>query len=267
MRAYQTLVDTPSTNRFARRVASHRFARATSIGESVLFRLICTDLGDPAPRYAYGDIAMRRSVLAAGVRGRMMSEVTVNAARAVLWAWDRPELITPDPGRIRALTDENPVESPFAVADGTVAVFTGARRVTLAAQARLFLAERLIATQLRIKSDSMTTRDLDATLAARDKFYSSDEWLVWHCRLASCRSMAALPETVTCPEPNSPSVSCPEPREPAPSVPAWSGHRGEGLRQAPAGRVSARIRVVRVKVTPIRGTADVGQEASRKRYS
>ncbi|WP_280258606.1 hypothetical protein [Nocardia wallacei] len=197
MRAYQKLVDTPPANRLARRMAAPRFGRAASAGESVLFRLICTDLDAPAPRCAYGEIAMRRSVVAAGVTGRMMSEVAVNAARAVLWAWDRPELTTLDPVRIMALADQDPVRSPFALADGTVTVFTGARRVTLAAQARLFLAERLISTQLRIKSDSMTTRHLDATLAARDKFYSSDEWLVWHCRLESCRAMAALPEAMT----------------------------------------------------------------------
>jgi hypothetical protein len=176
---------------FTRPADMIRFSRAANKTESALFRLSCADLADPAPRVAYAEVAGLRSWVQARVKGgTLFADAAVSAARGALWALHRDEF---DPERIPDLPDEPPAETPFAHHDGEVALLHLEKRVAAAAEARFALADRL-ATFQRQAREEPTPAQLDATLAARDKFYRTDEAMVWTCRLASCHGRDASGE-------------------------------------------------------------------------
>ncbi len=103
--------------------------------ETALFQLITAER-DPAAAYAFGEVAAVRSVTMTVLRGDLPAVVAVQAARAALWAFDR------------AAEDTDGADEPrtgFHWSDDDPRTLPRGRRLAAAADARLALAERLVA--------------------------------------------------------------------------------------------------------------------------
>ncbi|HET6710913.1 hypothetical protein [Amycolatopsis sp.] len=164
-----------------------RFMRAANRAETALFRLIRSVPDDPAPRVAYGEVAMSRSSLLVQVPGRLTASGSVGAARGALWALDRAELAGTDAWRIAALAANPPVATEFVREEGKRGLLFAEDVVVAAAEARFVLAERLATLQPRARDDLVTPGTIDATFRAQGKVLGGDESLVWRCQTESCR--------------------------------------------------------------------------------
>jgi hypothetical protein len=164
-----------------------QLSRAAPKAETALFRVICAAPGDLGARIGYGGIATLRTT-AYSPRKRLGGGVAISAARSALWALYGVDLSGPSVGPMERLVTEPAVRSEYSEHGPEV---DGQLRLALAAEARFRLAELLVQTGRPQGKELMTPQQLDATLGARDKFYSSDEALLWSCQLASCRGYSA----------------------------------------------------------------------------
>jgi hypothetical protein len=174
------------------------FRRAAYRAQTPLFRIICADLHDPAPRLAYGEIAILHSWVQSFGRGRIkgpvMADYSVKLARAALWAFNLAEVEEIEARQISLLMHEPPVESEFTLREDETEIFYAEHRIAMAADARLSLAERLAIFQPRPLDPGINPQVLDAILQGREKFRSPDELLVMRCQLESCRGRNGVDE-------------------------------------------------------------------------
>lgn len=127
--------------------------------ETALFSLVAGESDGTAAAYAFGEVAAVRSVTMTLLRGDLPAAVARQAARAALWAFDHAAR---EPGEVR---------TEFRWSDDDPGTLPRGRRVAAAADARLALAERLVAQPRR-------PADPDA-LGAAELRAPAEEVLVW----------------------------------------------------------------------------------------
>ncbi|MGW6279831.1 hypothetical protein [Kribbella sp. NPDC055071] len=173
---------------------ARRLASLTGRAGSALFRLACDDLDDLGPRIAYGEMAqINISVFATS--GRTVGGYAIQEARHELWALHGLDLAL-GIGAVHALLHTDPIAVEFS-STGETGEADGEDRVAAAARARLDVAARLQQRPGKRPKDPMTPEQLDATLRARVKFFSTDQLLLAGCQLRTCQGLDPLEEAET----------------------------------------------------------------------
>lgn len=162
-------------------------AAAAGRVETILFRLICGDPHDLGLCSAFGEIASAhlRTHSETGTRVKSFAYVPVALARAALWARDRADPSEGMPEDVERAVREPAAESTFPSFSGGVRDLSPQTRVTDAADARLQLALVLARHQPGRDSSALTAGQLDLTLRSREKFFRSDEELLYHFHTTS----------------------------------------------------------------------------------
>ncbi|WP_405058769.1 hypothetical protein OG474_39395 [Kribbella sp. NBC_01505] len=182
---YSDIIATPTTGLSTRRpVLFTRFMRQASKAAGALFRIIHTDLDDPAPRIAYGQILMTQAKLYSAGRGSggIVMTQAIGCSRAALWALYGAEL----GGGVSALTALS-AEAPVSLSiGGDDRLITARERLGYAATARLRLAEGLAANQPGKLKYPCTPAHVHDFLRSADKLHFGDADQPSRCQLESC---------------------------------------------------------------------------------
>jgi hypothetical protein len=180
---------------------AERFAQLTAAAgraETVLFRLICNDPADLGFCSAFGEVAGLHAYAGSAIRSRRLAFMPVALARAALWACDRADPSHGDPADVvRAVYESGEAATVFPGFDGGARDMSPEARVIAAADAR-FQVAHLLAKYLPGRDKQPLSADrLNHTLRSRDKFYRSDEELLYHFHTASCVALEPADEAWT----------------------------------------------------------------------